>query len=308
MALNTFDTAREGEAGQSSEDREPKAAARDEPGDARLEELASGLPNPEAKSELKAMAYAATDPILEVNATLALLNWFDPVDDNRSEFLGFARRGVDSSKRCGSTDAEALFHAHIAALLLWDFNAVIINAGLATAADLLLPFSITPVEQTQQGLTRLRQLEENWKAETAAAMGLIRASRDQGAVARVLVVLGSNMGQLAHTQRMVGEKANADRFLAHSKTLLMAAKDAYLAAGDDDGATNATFNLANQLRWHGGSAEALALAKSIIPKAEMHGNVVLSQKAKWLQHTLETGEIPDYAAGERRTWTVKPPQ
>jgi hypothetical protein len=157
-------------------------------------------------------------------------------------------------------------------------------------------------------LTRLRQLEENWKAETAAAMGLIRESRDQGAVASVLVVLGSNMGQLAHTQRMVGEKVDADRFLAHCKTLLMAAKDAYLAAGDDAGATNAIFNLANHLRRHGGSAEALALVKTIIPKAEMHGNAVLVQNAKWLQHTLETGEIPDYTAGERRTWTAEPPQ
>jgi hypothetical protein len=305
--LRAVKAKREDEAAQSAENREQKATAQAETDDARLEELASGLPNPEAKAELKALAYAAADPILEINANLALLNWFDPVEDDRSEFVGFARRGVDSAKRCGSTEAEALFHAHIAALLLWDFNTGVINAGLATAADFLLPFLITPIEQTQQGLTRLRQLEENWKAETAAAMRLIKESRDQGAVARVLVVLGSNMGQLAHTQRMMGEKANADRFLAHCKTLLMAAKDAFLAAGDDDGANNSTFNLANRLRWHGGKAEALALVKSIIPKAEAHGNVVLLQKAKWLQHTLETGEIPDYAAGERRTWTIGPP-
>jgi hypothetical protein len=306
--VKTVAAKREGEAGQSSENLKPKAAAGDEAGEARLEDLASGLPSPEAKSELKAIVYAATDPILEVNATLALLHWFDPVDDDRNEFLGFARRGVDSAKRYGFTDAEALFHAYIAAFLLWDFNTGIVNAGLAVAADFLLPFSITPIEQTQQGLTRLRHLEENWKAETATAMGLIRESRDQSAVASVLVVLGSNMGQLAHTQRLVGENANADRFLAHCKALLMAAKDAYLAAGDDAGATNAIFNLANQLRWHGGRAEALALVKSIIPKAELHGNVVLVQKAKWLQHTLETGEIPDYAAGERRAWTAEPPQ
>lgn len=298
---------REDGASQSGENLdEPKAEAGHKAGDVRLKELAGGLPNPEAKSELKAMAYAATDPILEINATVALLNWFDPVDDDRNEFLGFARRGVDSAKRCGSTDAEALFHAHIAALLLWDFNTAIINGGLAYAADFLLPFSITPIEQTQRGLTRLRQLEENWKAETAASMGLVRKSRDQGAVASVLVVLGSNMGQLAHTQKIVGEKSNADRFLANCKTLLMAAKDAYLAAGDDAGATNAIFNLANQLRWHGGSAEALVLVKSIIPKAKLHGNVLLVQKAKWLQYTLETGQIPDYVAGERRSWSTEP--
>jgi hypothetical protein len=302
----TVSAMRAGESGRPSESLVRNAVIRDKVSDARLESLAEGLPSPEAKSELKAIVYAARDPILEVNATFALINWFDPADDDRNEYLAFARRGVDSARRCGSTDAEALFHAHIAALLLWEFNMGVVNSGLAIAADFLLPFSITPIEQAQQGLTRLRHLEENWKAETAAAIGLIKRSTDQGAVASVLVVLGSSMGQLAHTQRMMGEGANADRVLARCKTLLMAAKDAYLAAGDDAGATNAIFNLANQLRWHGGGVEALSLVRSIIPKAEAYGNVVLVQKAKWLQHTLETGKIPDYAAGERRKWNADP--
>jgi hypothetical protein len=61
------------------------------------------------------------------------------------------------------------------------------------------------------------------------------------------------------------------------------------------GTTNAVFNLANQVRWHDGKGEALALVKSTIPVAEKYGDLLL-QKAGWLQHTLETGEIPDYVA------------
>ena len=162
------------------------------------------------------------------------------------------------------------------------------EAHYRAAADILLPFAITPVEQSQQQLTRLRSLEDGWKAETAAALDLVRQSHDSEAVANVLVVLGTNMGQLA-------------------KTLLMAAKDSYADAGDELGATNAVFNLANQLRWHDAKAEAIVLVKSTISVAERHGDLRLLQKARWLEHTLETGEIPNYADGERREWTLKPP-
>jgi hypothetical protein len=108
------------------------------------------------------------------------------------------------------------------------------------------------------------------------------------------------MGQLAQTYRNAGDNASADRCLAQCKSLLMAAKD--MCASDELAAMNAVFNLANQLRWHGGKTEALALVGSTIPVAEKHGDQRLLQKAKWLLHTLETGEIPDYLAGERRPW------
>ncbi|MGH8010157.1 MAG: hypothetical protein ACREQ3_24450 [Candidatus Binatia bacterium] len=70
----------------------------------------------------------------------------------------------------------------------------------------------------------------------------------------------------------------------------MAAKDVYAVAGDELGATNAVFNLFNQVRWHNGKDEALALVKSTIPIAEKHGDVLLLQKAKWLN---APGEVRD---------------
>jgi hypothetical protein len=279
----------------------------DHVGDARLRELMAQLPNQEYKSELKSMAYMTTDPVLEINAILALFQWFDPSDDDRSEFLAFASRAIDRARRAGQSDAEAIFHAHKAALLLWDFNTSVVEAHYRAAADILLPFAITPVEQSQQQLTRLRSLEDGWKAETAAALDLVRQSHDSEAVANVLVVLGTNMGQLAQTHRLLDHKDGANRFLGECKTLLMAAKDSYADAGDELGATNAVFNLANQLRWHDAKAEAIVLVKSTISVAERHGDLRLLQKARWLEHTLETGEIPNYADGERREWTLKPP-
>jgi hypothetical protein len=282
----------------------PQLQISDEAGEVRFLELTAGAPTQESKSALKALAYKTADPILEINAILALFRWYSPVDDNRRELLVFASRGVDRAKRCGLTDARAIFHAHKAALILWDFITSLIEARVAVIAGFIVPFSITPIEQGQERLTELRGLEQSWKAEAAAAMDLIKSSRDSDTVAGVLVVIGTNMGQLAQTYRNLGENSVADRYLAECKALLMAAKDVYAAAGDELGATNAVFNLANQVRWHGDNTTALDLVKSTIPVAEKHADLLLLQKAKWLQQTLETGEIPDYVAGERRAWNV----
>ena len=284
-----------------------KPAVSDEAGDARLHELVAAAPTQEAKSELKAIAYRTTDPILEINAILTLFRWFSPVDDDRSELIAFADRGVERAKRSRLTDAEALLHAHKAAMLIWDFNTIFVEAYFTNTADILVSFAITPVEQKQQRLARLRGLEDSWRSEAATAMDLIKESSDHEAVAGVLLALGVNMGQLAHMHRIVGENIGADRYLAQCKVLLMAAKDMYAVAGDELGATNAVFNLANQVRWHDGKNEAIEIVKFVIPVAEKHGDQLLLQKAKWLQHTLATGEMPNYVAGERRSWTVVPP-
>lgn len=279
----------------------------DEVGDARLHELAAGTPTQEAKSELKAIAYRTTDPILEINVILTLFRWFSPVDDDRSELIAFADRGVRRARLSRLADAEALLRANKAAMLILDFNTIFVETYVTNMADMFVSFAITPIEQKQQRLATLRNLEDAWKSEVAAAMDLIKESSDHEAVAAVLLLLGVNMGQLAHMHRIVGQDIGADRYLAQCKALLMSAKDMYAAAGDELGATNAVFNLANQVRWHDGKKEAIDLVKSTIPVAEKHGDLLLLQKAKWLQHTLETGEIPDYVAGERRAWTDVPP-
>jgi hypothetical protein len=284
----------------------PPPDATDSAGDARFHQLVKGVPTQEAKAELKAMAYKTVDPILEINAILALFLWFDPAEDNRVELVEFANRGLKRAKQTGRTDAEAVLHAQKSSMLLWDFNTSYIETYFTGIANFLVPLSASPLDQLQQSTARLRTLEESWKAEAVSAMDLIKDSHDPETTAAVFLILGTSLGQLAHVCRTVSESEKADRYLANCKTLLMSAKDAFAAVGDELGATNASFNLANQIRWHGGNGEALELVKSTIPIAEKHGDVMLLQKAKWLKHTLETGDIPDYAAGERRTWTEAP--
>jgi hypothetical protein len=42
------------------------------------------------------------------------------------------------------------------------------------------------------------------------------------------------------------------------------------------------------------------LIKNSLAVARAHEDLILQQKIGWLIDTLETGEMPDYLAGERR--------
>ena len=153
-----------------------------------------------------------------------------------------------------------------------------------------------------QRLERLRELEVEWKAEATLAVELLSRGGEFPFTAGVALSLGTSLGQVATTYRNLGNEALANWYLAGCKKLLLTAKDIYSEAGDELGATNVAFNIANQIRFHGGEGEALTIAKSTIVTAEKHGDQLLAQKARWLQNTLETGKVPDYLAGERREW------
>jgi hypothetical protein len=282
-------------------------AVNDELSEARVRQLAQRLPTVEGKAELKAIAYKTNDPVVEINAILCLFRWFDPADDARDELIAFATRGINLAKRCSLNDAEAWLHANKGAMHLWDFTTDFVESRLTNMIYATMGLEIPPLEQAQRQLTRLRKLEENWKTEISAAADALKQSGDPDAVAGVLQLLGISMGQLALMYKQVGEGANASLYLGECKKLLMTAKDLCAAIGDELGAANAVFNLANQVRWHDATAEALALVKSTIPLAEKHRDRLLLQKAKWLQHTLETGKIPNYRGGERRDLTADPP-
>lgn len=276
----------------------------DEEGDRRFRELIGQLPSKEAKTELKAIAYRTPDPILEVNAILCLFRWFAPEDDDRAELLAFAQRGITRASKSGLSDAEAMLHAHTASMLAWDFNLTYIKTYFCAISDALVPIATMPLEHVQERRETLQELEQKWRSEASSALDMTKQSHDYESVAGVLVTIGTAVGQVAQMLKQTNSNDEASKFLAECKALLLSAKDIYAAVGDELGTVNAAFNLANQIRWHGGVDEASALAMSAIEVAERHGDLLLLQKAKWLLHTLETGEMPDYMAGERRAWST----
>ncbi|MEO8186906.1 MAG: hypothetical protein ABI580_06025 [Burkholderiaceae bacterium] len=274
-------------------------------GHSKLNDILSGHPTKEGKTALKALAYGTTDLVLEINVILALFRWFVPTDDDRDELLHFADRGIQRAQKSGRTDVEAMFHAHKVAMFTWELTSKLAEAWGAAQMDLLVSLRIDR-QAVSERLQRLQELEAEWRAEATSAIELLSQGGEFCFVAGVAVALGTSLGQVAHTYRALGNDVLASFYLAGCKKMLLTAKDIYSEAGDELGATNVAFNIANQIRFHGAEGEALTITKSTIMTAEKHGDRLLLQKARWLQHTLETGKVPDYLAGERREWVDDP--
>lgn len=268
----------------------------------RLHALAGGIPSAAAKAELRQIAFATQDPVVEVNSILTLLRWFEPGDDDRGELIAFADRAKHLAAQLGFRDVEAWTHASKAQLLVLDLNFEVVEAFGHHMIEQKLGFPLATADHKRGQLDRLRTLDDAWRREVRGSLELLKEIGDPGAAAGALLILGTTWGLLAHVRRIVGEPKDADRLLTECKMLLMASKDLSTAAGNELGACNAVFNLANQIRFHGREADALELVKGVIRVAERHGDQLMLQKAKWLQETLTTGSMPAYEKGERRVW------
>lgn len=282
-----------------------KTFPRDQADEAALEEFASGTPSEESKVKLKALIYRTVDPFVEINAIILLCRWYEPGNDTLDELQMFVDRGLQRAGQVGHDGSVAQFHAQKAAFLAMQVSLSLVEQHFSTQMLNKFGLGASPL-----GVEERKRIEHSFKLakdfddSTQKAVSIMRVSPDADAVSAGLVLLGVATGQLAHAYRAIGATVLAGQALERCKTLLQAAKETAASMGDELGAANATFNLANQIRWHGQEREALVLVKSTIPIALKFDDTLLGQKALWLQKTIETGEIPDYLNGERRDWTA----
>jgi hypothetical protein len=292
----------------SAEEQSGRAAAtaqqEDEAGQQRWRTLRAGYPSPTAKVNLKALAYATTDPVLEINAIHLLMRWWEPADDDLAELHTFAERGIERARQLGEHGSEAAFHAQKAAFTAFELNRLLIEHRFSTMINVMV--GLPPTEEIVRDSERVRNLATSFSAQGSAAVDALMRGASASEVSSTLQILATAVGQTAHALRASGAAAEADQYLAHAKKLFLTAKDASAAGGDELGAVNAMFNLANQIRFHGGGGESLALAKIAREVAEKHGDHLLRQRAEWLIEAIETGKVPAYEKGERREWPSGP--
>lgn len=281
-------------------ERRPSDVPADEAGAKRLDQLRAGFPSPSAKAEVKALAYATTDPVLETNAIHLLMRWWSPADDNLAEFHSFADRGIARSRQLGENGSEAALHAQRALITAFEMNRLRTEQHFSKMMSLAV--GAPSLDESAVHRQRMQDLSADFSAQGVAATEVLLRGASATAVSSTFQILGTAMGQIAQTLRSIEAVAHADRYLSQAKMLFLAAKDASTAAGDELGASNAMFNLANQIRFHGGQTESLALAKMAKDVADKHGDRLLHQKAIWLIEVLEGGAVPAYETGERRHW------
>lgn len=266
----------------------------------RLVHLSGGYPSAEGKSELKALIYSTIDPVAELDAIHLIMRWWAVQDDDLAELRAFAERGIARARQLRQNGSEAALQAQLAAFLESELTSIVVEHKLSMAMSRVVGLPLAD-EDAKRG-AQIDALAKAFSAQSNVALDIMARGAPASDVSATLQIVGVCLGKVALVLRSTGSAAEADGYLSQCKQMLLAAKDASAQAADELGAANATFNLANQIRFHGNVPEALALAKSTQAIAQKHGDRMLDQKAAWLIESLMTGKVPEYEKGERREW------
>lgn len=252
-----------------------------------------------AKRGLRALIYRSTNPLIQINAAMALMDFFDPIADDLADLASMCESTRGAAKRIDSKSAEAYLLAQRGYYESFQFGLLAIERYGHMMAEQAIGLSLEDPAAVAQRQKRLEQLSKGYSEAFKGALELARESQSGPAMAAVLISLGNAAGQRAITLRQTGPKSAFENERDVCKRTLLAAKDIYAELGDEHGVANAQFNLANQIRFLGEAEEAKELLEALIPVAEKYGDDDMRRKAGLLEERLRTGEIPDYMGGEK---------
>jgi hypothetical protein len=252
------------------------------------------------KSALRSIYYQNTDSVVKLNALLGLLDFYDPVEDAAEDMVQLCDEAIAIAEHLNASSAKS----HILAQKGYMISSIYSNLDMRTAFQIMAgnATGFQMITENYRGgvVAQLKELEKQFDSAFGEALGLAKDSQDYSAMAGVLVSIGNAAGLRAlYLQKLnVSDRAASER--ATCRRALVTAKEVSNALGDELGAANALFNLANQIRFFGETAEAMELVKGAKEVATRFNDHRLLQRMNWLIHTLKTGEMPDYLAGERR--------
>ena len=158
----------------------PSKVPADEAGAERVEQLRAGYPSPAAKAEVKALAYATTDPVVETNAIHLLMRWWAPADDDLAEFHSFADRGIARSRQLGANGSEATLHAQRASITAFEMNRLMVEQHFSTMMSLAIGFP-SP-DDSAAHRKRIQDLSAAFSAQGVAATEVVATADGRAGV------------------------------------------------------------------------------------------------------------------------------
>ena len=257
------------------------------------------------KAELKSYFYKSTEPIVQINALLGLLDLYNPSDDKPEEMVELCENGYAIASQTGDKSIQSYFLAQKGSHL----SQMYANLDMKTATSIKMDNSIGITTVTDDYIEkveeRLNQLEDQYKKAFNDALNLTKVEPDKEvydlqALALVSIAIGIAAGGRAFYLRVLGVKDRAKDEEKLTKRALLAAKSIYASIGNELGVAHAIYNMANQIRFFDEKDEALSLIGTAVEIAEKYRDLDLLKKAGWLKESIETGKIPDYKHGERR--------
>lgn len=266
----------------------------------RILEIRRASKSDKTKPALRAIYYQSSDSVVKLNALLGLLDFHDPSEDAPEDMVQLCDEAIAIAEHLNASSVKSHILAQKGYMISYIYSNLDMRTAFQIMADNAIGFQTITEEYREGVVAQLKVLGKQFDSVFGEALSLAKDGRDYSAMAGVLVFIGNAAGQRAlYLQNLnVSDRAALER--ATCRRALLTAKEVNNALGDELGAANALFNLANQIRFFGERTEAMELVKDAKEVATRFNDQRLLQRMNWLIHTLETGEMPDYLAGERR--------
>jgi hypothetical protein len=242
----------------------------------------------QAKVELRALIYQSTDAEAQLNAIFGIADLFAPDTDDIPELLSTCERGLVIAKAIASVQAEAVLRAFMGYVKSFLFGMQELQYLALVRMNEAVGIELFSVPERKAFIKDLQASAEEYQREFSQAAELTKQSGNPHVYVTILSYFANAAGQRAgYLQMFESERAVKERELC--KRMLLAVKDFCADAGDQLGAANALFNLANQIRFFGEEKEALQLLPGIRRVAEKYGDRRLLLKLDAMEERLRTG-------------------
>lgn len=255
---------------------------------------------PESKPELRTIYYKSTNPVVQLNALLGIIDFYDPTNDATQDMIDLCESGMNIAQHISDKSLQAYFLAQKGYFLSYIYSTLDMQTAFSIKIDNAIGIRTVTEEHRQNIINRLGRLEENYAQAFNEALELLKGSTDLHMLACVFILIGNAAGQRSSYLANLGIPNRPETEKNLCKKFLLAARDIFAYLGDELGVANALFNLANQIRFLGEDKEAHGLVEVTIETARRLGDTRLLQRATWLEESIRTGKIPDYIHGEKR--------
>ena len=257
------------------------------------------------KADLKCYFYKSTDPIVQINALLGLLDLYDPKDDKSESMVELCEHGFTIASHIVARSIQAYFLAQKGLHLSRMYETLDMQTATSIRIDNAIGITTVTKDCQEKVIENLNHLEDQYKKAFNDAFEFAKVEPDKEVydlqvLAAIFIAIGIAAGGRAFYLRVLGLKDGSKVEEKITKSALLAAKSVYATIGDELGKARAIFNLANEIRLFDEKDEALSLIGTTVEIAEKHNDSDLLKKAGWLKESIETGKVPDYIHGERR--------
>lgn len=160
-----------------------------------------------AKRGLRALIYRSTNPVVQINAVIGLMDLFDPLADDVADLVNMCDSARGAAKRIDSKSAEAYLLAQKGCYQSFEFGRLSIERYANMMTEQAIGLSLEAPAVVAQRQERLAELSTGYTEAFKGALELAQESKSGTAMAAVLISIGNAAGQRALTLAQTGPKA-----------------------------------------------------------------------------------------------------